>query len=237
MRFNSHILGDNPIVDRFGYNNLCVGWDEPPALYVAPVFLVAIAYLAVRYAYLDQLRSNIDARSSKAQKRVQMFGNIYFAASFVCLPLIFVITPHVNVEMHTGLFLNLILALMLMQWGNTYEARGRGAVDAKALIYLAALSVASLGILVLASIQLVMYDAETKERGPVPPRALQFFDLMWFACLPLGGWFKPKDTCIKFVCSRGDDMELSSRDIASPKSLDHIPPTTSIVRGRGWGGE
>jgi hypothetical protein len=33
--FNPAILADNKLRDRVGYNNLCVGFDSPPARYVA----------------------------------------------------------------------------------------------------------------------------------------------------------------------------------------------------------
>jgi hypothetical protein len=39
-----------------GYNNLCVGLDEPPAAFVALPLLVLAAYFGIRYAYLDTQR-------------------------------------------------------------------------------------------------------------------------------------------------------------------------------------
>ena len=35
MAFNPDVTRDNKLLDRVGYNNMCVGFDSPPARYVA----------------------------------------------------------------------------------------------------------------------------------------------------------------------------------------------------------
>ncbi|CAJ1457644.1 unnamed protein product [Effrenium voratum] len=46
--FNYGIIADNQLKRRLGYNNLCVGWDEPPAQLVAAPIFVGIIWLQMR---------------------------------------------------------------------------------------------------------------------------------------------------------------------------------------------
>ena len=57
MAFNPDVTRDNKLLDRVGYNNMCVGFDSPPARYVAMPLQVLMAYLAARYASLDTTRA------------------------------------------------------------------------------------------------------------------------------------------------------------------------------------
>jgi hypothetical protein len=45
--FNPDVVDHNPIKDRVGYNNACVGWDTAPASYFATYVLVLAAYHSV----------------------------------------------------------------------------------------------------------------------------------------------------------------------------------------------
>ena len=47
---------DNPLMDWYGYNNVCIVFDTPPASYIMPVFWFTAGYFIVRYAITDTLR-------------------------------------------------------------------------------------------------------------------------------------------------------------------------------------
>jgi hypothetical protein len=54
--FARHMLWDNPLKARSGYNSPCVGFDDSPASWVATPMLVCIAYLSARFAWTDAQR-------------------------------------------------------------------------------------------------------------------------------------------------------------------------------------
>lgn len=39
--YNPSVIESNPLKDRTAYNNFCVGWDTPPAVYPAAFFMTA----------------------------------------------------------------------------------------------------------------------------------------------------------------------------------------------------
>ena len=68
--WNRDAIRDNPLLDRLGYNNVCVAWDEPPALYPACVLLKGV--LDHERARLQIVRRHAEGHWSLAKpKRVQ----------------------------------------------------------------------------------------------------------------------------------------------------------------------
>merc|ERR1719419_1462410 len=107
--FNLENIKNNPLRDRLGYNNVCVAWDEPPALYFAAVLFQGTAYCAVRYAILDFTRSAIDDSTSTAISRFVQACNMLYAVSTASVCLIFVVTPNWNPVWHTISFGQFVL--------------------------------------------------------------------------------------------------------------------------------
>ena len=46
-------IEDNPLKQLFGYNNPCVAWDVPPAIYPAASLYTLAIYCSIRYAVTD----------------------------------------------------------------------------------------------------------------------------------------------------------------------------------------
>src|SRR5262249_20203987 len=49
-------LAQGPLMSYFGYNNVCVVFDNPPSTYICPVYWFFVAYLIGRYAVEDTKR-------------------------------------------------------------------------------------------------------------------------------------------------------------------------------------
>merc|ERR1712113_1169174 len=75
-----------------GFNDPCITWDTPPALYVAAPIFSFIIYLALRYAmtsYTTALLSNV----GNGTRIVIRMISWSFAVSSLCMSLIFVVPP------------------------------------------------------------------------------------------------------------------------------------------------
>jgi len=192
-------IKNNPLKDRLGYNNVCVAWDAPPAIYVAPVFFVFIAYLVIRYVYFDQMLCNLDESMPVWKNRLFLCVNVYLAFAFIMVILIFVVDPFVNATIHSCLFMNIMVAVLSQNLANAYQSAELCTLKTK--VYLAVLSVDTFGFLLCAVIQLGTYDETTKTRGPIPWFVVQTFDILWFICVFVGGKFMPDAGNVQFVCS------------------------------------
>jgi len=73
MIWNKEVFESNSLKDRLGYNNVCVTWDEPPALYIAPIIFAPAIYFSVRYAVLDYIRAAVDPNLAQWKKMLCMF--------------------------------------------------------------------------------------------------------------------------------------------------------------------
>ena len=60
LRYSPEIIEKNGLKDIIGYDNLCVGFDAPPARYVAVPMQVMMAVLACRYSSLDTTRAALE---------------------------------------------------------------------------------------------------------------------------------------------------------------------------------
>jgi hypothetical protein len=73
----------------YGYNNVCIAFDTPPATYVMPTFWFFVGYYAVRYAITDSRRVWRLPEASFLCKLISQIADILFifvAAIFsVCL--------------------------------------------------------------------------------------------------------------------------------------------------------
>ena len=63
---------DNAMRAILGYNNPCVFWDKPPALYPAAVLYTIGAYFTIRYAHLDSRRAFLIAEQKQQHHRAAM---------------------------------------------------------------------------------------------------------------------------------------------------------------------
>lgn len=98
--WNPNILlaskGGNRINDIFAYNNVCVGFDTPPARYVAQPLFALQSFLGVRFGNLDLLRLHLEWRAGRVDKPVAYFNatmDILFMGTMLLWPMLLIITP------------------------------------------------------------------------------------------------------------------------------------------------
>jgi len=126
--FNPGIYKVNILRSIVGYNNLCVGFDSPPARYVAMPLLVLQAVLAGRYSYLDTIRLlATKATLTRKQFYFAYIINTVFALWMLAFPMLLVITADfmswATTKIHLFLFMGTLFVMWLMIAGNVYEAK------------------------------------------------------------------------------------------------------------------
>mmetsp|Transcript_18130 Transcript_18130/g.56610 ORF Transcript_18130/g.56610 Transcript_18130/m.56610 type:complete len:263 (-) Transcript_18130:127-915(-) len=194
---NPQVIASNPLKDRIGYNNPCVGWDDPPALYVAAFMMQSALLCAIRYAVLDLIRARQKLRSreiAKWQFEVTRAASIFTIVGMFLTPLLFVVTPKVSPEWHTSLYGVVILSRYAVVAGNFVENRDEHISTIK---YVYLFVYGSISFTLMACLFLNFYNYRGNEeayaRGdrPVPASIGMVVDYSWFACLVITGPFLP----------------------------------------------
>lgn len=182
---NRRKFEDNPLKDTFGYNNLCVAWDFPPANFVAAPIYALYVYLNLRYVVLDSLRARLSAKGAQ-RRQVAYVTNASFGLAVVAGAALFTVTPEISVTGHTLLFGVLLVTRLGILMGNYYESYEH--VKPTSWAYLGLFSLLTLLLVVLGSINLA-----NGEQGdpPIPWQVLMPIDYLWFVLLPLNAWFMP----------------------------------------------
>ena len=192
--FNRHSLDHNPLKARVGYNNICVGFDAPPARYIAMPLQVLQAYLAVRYVSLDTTRAALEAREVSAGRRIKRWqlaftrlANLCYGGFMVCFPVLLVVTPEVSAMWHSLLFFCMILVSFTVVAANFAEAHH---VETPSKVWLALWALHSVLLLVVGVIDFAHFDP-AQESPPVPWQLTAYLDWGWFLLLGLTVVFLP----------------------------------------------
>jgi len=160
--WNPGVIDRNPLKDLVGYNNVCVGFDEPPARFLAVPLFVVVAALGIRYAQLDTLRAKLQLRDHEYKISNFRYGFTTFANNgyvfFSCLmPLLLVVTPTVSQMFHTFGFMFIIIFCWLVIFANFFEAK---VVTRESKIWLVTFSVCSVSVALIGIIDFRSYDYE-----------------------------------------------------------------------------
>ena len=192
--FNPEPLRSNPLKARVGYNNICVGFDAPPARYIAMPLQVLQAYLAVRYVSLDTTRAALEAREVSAGRRIKRWqlaftrlANLCYGGFMVCFPVLLVVTPEVSAMWHSLLFFCMILVSFTVVAANFAEAHH---VVTPSKVWLALWAIHSVLLLVVGVIDFAHFDP-AQESPPVPWQLTAYLDWGWFLLLGLTVVFLP----------------------------------------------
>ena len=99
LRYSPEIIEKNGLTDIIGYDNLCVGFDAPPARYVAVPMQVMMAVLACRYSSLDTTRAALEfthGNITRSQYWCSYIANTVYAGFLCCFPMLLVLTPDLS---------------------------------------------------------------------------------------------------------------------------------------------
>lgn len=214
--YKADLIASNPLKDRVGYNNLCVGWDEAPARYVAAPLFALIVWFEGRFMMLDYWRASLNPDLSKFKKHVILIANFLSALSWFCSSLIFVISPMESAGGHTASFVQLVVFTFFAYVANfvetPHELHPRGS-----WVFLVVYGIVSVSFFMCALIQFVAYDREKGIKGPIPWYVTATSDYAWFGCLFVQGYMRPS----------GDDVQCKL-SLTGPIS---VPTAAGAVRG------
>lgn len=184
--FKPEQFKDNKLKGLFGYNNPCVAWDVPPALYPSAMLFTLVLYCTIRFAITDTRRAALVGGKDWTFYLTLVLNWIYVLSTMIA-SLIFVVTPDVDVVAHTGLFICLMQGRWLSVAGQFVEAyvRPQCRIKTSEWIYFFVYSATTLTSCTFAIITL-------SAGHQVIPTGLMFTaDFGWFACLPLTSVFFP----------------------------------------------
>ena len=126
LNYSPEIIQKNGLKDIIGYDNLCVGFDAPPARYVAMPMQVMMAVLACRYSSLDTTRAALEfthGNITRSQYWCSYVANNVYAGFLCCFPMLLVLTPDLSAQVrdiHTC-----VSSLVARTQGQTTAARPR----------------------------------------------------------------------------------------------------------------
>jgi len=200
--FNNKVLYKNGISDMVGYNNPCVFWDDPPALYFAALLFAPMVYFAIRYAVLDTQRAFLTPGLSATWKYAILVVNFWYALSQSINTLIFVVTPNdgniTHMRMHSAFFLQLVPTLGICMCMNYLEGWAAGV---KVYPYQWAILVVSMTFTALETLMagVAVFGWGGYQEGDImqpsepifPPLLMQVVDWGWFCTLPVVSTFDP----------------------------------------------
>lgn len=209
--FNPDSFSDNPLMDRLGYNNLCVVFDTAPATYVAQGFYVACAYLCIRYTWTDYERTMLiaskeDARElSGCQVNFSVTMDVLFTLSICVFGLVFVINPQDSVFWHSCAFLQFVFCRFFVVVANFLE---HPEPEKKSWIFLYYYGFTSFAFPISVLICFATYD-ETKKMQPVIPWYITCsFDYMWLIGLAATSKMLPNAEILKLKTELGEYENL-----------------------------
>mmetsp|Transcript_134486 Transcript_134486/g.339712 ORF Transcript_134486/g.339712 Transcript_134486/m.339712 type:complete len:262 (-) Transcript_134486:45-830(-) len=188
--FNHDVIESNPLKDRVGYNNLCVGWDTNPAKYVAAPLFAFIIFIESRYCQLDYWRAHLDISLRPFQRTACAISNAVGALSWMGAIGIFSINPMESATGHIASFVQLCIGMYIcfacnfIETDVKYHPRG-------SWVFLGFFTVITIGFGICAMLQALLYDAENNVMGPVPWQVMCSLDYAYFACMALQGPFRP----------------------------------------------
>jgi hypothetical protein len=112
---------NNVMIEWYGYNNICILYDFPPATYVLPVFWLFTAGGYVIYAGKSTMRTMADPDLPAWSRRLTHLLNVGGIFVMFGFSLIYAIHPYDNMYAHSFPFVALIFAQPLIYLNSTLD--------------------------------------------------------------------------------------------------------------------
>ncbi len=189
ITFVPEVYLSNPILERMGYNNLCVGFDMAPSTYFSFPFGIITIYLVFQFNIYDRLRAKLSNRVvSNWKTNFAIFTNNTYIISASLFPLILLINPMVDIWVHSLLFLQMVFFRALVVLGNYFE---HPSPNTRYTIYVYIYMLVSTILPIMAVVNYINYDNQIAlgaiSVSPVIPAGIgQSIDLTWFLLIFLG---------------------------------------------------
>jgi len=186
----------NPLKERLGYYDLCVGLDAPPAVYIAGTMWGVCTYLGLRLFVLDYIRftlSNEVDSASTAFIAFKLFTTILMVVTSLSFSLVFLVSPWDSVWIHSSAFMAVVIARwfsvvsMYIEFPEEYETKDK--------IFMFFFTVSSVSFPILLASEYRYYDAHGV-KSPLSPWVCGTADYTWFLCMGLSSKFLPDKVSI-----------------------------------------
>lgn len=198
-------IKSNPLKDRLGYNNVCVGWDLPPASYFAMPFVAVTVYLVLRFVFVSIIKYDLMLENgllSERKHKLSVLVSKLLGVAYCGIPVVLVCTSIQHVWWHTNLFVAVVytrLAAVLASFWTT-----KGSLDSRAnKIFVGIFTVISLVSPIMVFWQYFLFDVYPgyKERLPgkgfIPAWFVMTCDYTWFLFLAIAPKFLPNEVLIR----------------------------------------
>ena len=198
--YTPEIFTLNPLKERLGYNNFCVGIDAPPGKYFSLPFAILAVYFCIQFNIYDHLRTKIiDTEKSSWKSKFSIIANNFFIVSIVVFVLCLMVTPMDNVWAHLLLFVQVIFFMGLVHMANYFEYPNP---ELSYTIYNIVLVAVSFLLSIFYIFNFYNYDLMIAqgymEVVPLIPKVVvQTLDYIWFFCLFTYAFFVPNGEKIK----------------------------------------
>jgi hypothetical protein len=208
--FNHESIVSNPLKDRVGYNNLCVGWDTLPAKIAAGPIFALIIFTYCRFCQLDYWRAQLDPHMSTFRRRAVSIGIGANIISWYCSIGIFAISPQESPLLHTASFVQLVVGSYIGFLCNILEAEPKHLVTGS-IPYTVIFGIVCVAFGVCAMTQMYMYDPDTGEKGPVPWYVMGVLDYTYFGFMGTAGQFRPRAPSVGaiYILVSDDDYQCA----------------------------
>jgi len=206
------IISDNPLRDRLGYNNVCVGLDTKPASYVAALLWPFLSYFNIRAAWVTAITElTLDEKhSSTASKCITVLSSCVSLVSTCILAVLFLFPPVPDAQavwIHTGIYVQFIIGrlfgIAVLYYRNYLDGSHEELDNTSqaSWIFLHVYAAVSLVLPVIFYINYSWYDITRKEgqspdERPIPATVTMVLDYTWLACVGLTTKFLPPQSTL-----------------------------------------
>ena len=187
--FIPEVYISNPILERMGYNNFCVGFDMAPATYFALPFGILAVYFSMQFNIYDRLRTKlVEHRIPNWKRNFSIVTNNIYLVSITSLPIMLLVSPMVSVWIHTLLFLQIISFRALLVLANFFEHPNP---NFKYKLYVYIYLIVSISLTSFAFINYINFDNSVANglldiKPVIPVYIAQSFDYLWFFLVIMG---------------------------------------------------
>lgn len=234
------IFADNPLMQAWGYNNVCVAFDLPPAKYFAAISWTVIIYCVVEYAKATIHRIAMQNKEGKLKNHPRWLDNVFischlaYAISNGVFMLCFLIPPSESRQWHTRPFLGYMVFTWLSRWANLKEyslevdPRSKKLIQTSSWYYLYIYGAFTLYFVISAEITYWWHDHHP-DSGPFFPWPLSMCaDWGWMFLTGIGSKYLPATPLVigEHVFHPGTLESLQTKfgkKKEQPKSHTHKP--------------
>ena len=99
---------DNPVINTYGKNNLCIVFDYPPVTYFGASVWIPDLFFILSFEYWDHFRvydAFIDQHITSGFYQFYRVCTFFETVAFICFTQIFATSPTESVTVHTGAYL------------------------------------------------------------------------------------------------------------------------------------